>query len=123
MVCLRNIGVDALHKGDTEDDDDDDDDNNKNNNNFRGETGPSGLGLSHNRGFTITLSYTTLGRTPLDKCSARRRELYVTRHNTHNRQTSMYPPGFEPAIPGDERPQTHALDRTPTGIGSSKIQL
>jgi hypothetical protein len=30
MVCLRNISVDTLHKGDTEDDDDDDDDNNKN---------------------------------------------------------------------------------------------
>jgi len=28
MVCLRNISVDTLHKGDT-DDDDDDDDNNK----------------------------------------------------------------------------------------------
>jgi hypothetical protein len=26
MVCFRNINVDTLHKGDTEDDDDDDDD-------------------------------------------------------------------------------------------------
>jgi hypothetical protein len=26
MVCLRNISVDTLHKGDTDDDDDDDDD-------------------------------------------------------------------------------------------------
>jgi len=26
MVCLRNISVDTLHKGDTEDDYDDDDD-------------------------------------------------------------------------------------------------
>jgi hypothetical protein len=33
MFCLRNINVDTLHKGDTEDDDDDDDDNNNNNNN------------------------------------------------------------------------------------------
>jgi hypothetical protein len=33
MVCLRNISVDTLHKGDTEDDDDDDDNNNNNNNN------------------------------------------------------------------------------------------
>ena len=33
MVCLRNISVDTLDKGDTEDDDDDDDDNNNNNNN------------------------------------------------------------------------------------------
>ena len=38
MVCLRNISVDTLHKGNTEDDDDDDDDNydddNNNNNNL-----------------------------------------------------------------------------------------
>jgi hypothetical protein len=33
MVCLRNISIDTLHKGDTEDDDDDDDDNDDNNNN------------------------------------------------------------------------------------------
>jgi hypothetical protein len=32
MVCLRNITVDTLHNGDTEDDDDDDDNNNNNNN-------------------------------------------------------------------------------------------
>jgi hypothetical protein len=32
MVCLRNISVDTLHKGDTEDDDDDDNNNNNNNN-------------------------------------------------------------------------------------------
>jgi hypothetical protein len=36
MVCLRNISVDTLHKGDTDDDNDDDDDskNNSNNNNM-----------------------------------------------------------------------------------------
>jgi hypothetical protein len=33
MVCLRNISVDTLHKGDADDDDDDDDNNNNNNNN------------------------------------------------------------------------------------------
>jgi hypothetical protein len=32
MVCLRNINVDTLHKGETDDDDDNDDDNNNNNN-------------------------------------------------------------------------------------------
>ena len=31
VVCLRNMSVDTLHKGDTKDDDDDDDDNNNNN--------------------------------------------------------------------------------------------
>jgi hypothetical protein len=35
MVCLRNISVDTLHKGDTEDDDDDDDDDNNNNNRLK----------------------------------------------------------------------------------------
>ena len=37
IVCLRNISINTLHKGD--DDDDDDDDNNNNNN-----------GLAQNRG-------------------------------------------------------------------------
>jgi hypothetical protein len=31
MVCLRNISVDTLHKGDTEDDDDNNNNNNDNN--------------------------------------------------------------------------------------------
>ena len=30
----------------------------------------------------------------------------------------MAPAGFEPAIPASERSQTHALDRTATGIGT-----
>jgi hypothetical protein len=34
---------------------------------------------------------TTVGRTPLDEWSARRRDLYLTTNNTHNRQTSMAP--------------------------------
>jgi hypothetical protein len=28
----------------------------------------------------------------------------------------MFPVGFEPTIPASERPQTHAIDRTATGI-------
>ena len=39
---------------------------------------------------------TTVGRTPLDEWSARRRDLYLTTHDTHNRQISMPPVGFEP---------------------------
>jgi len=31
----------------------------------------------------------TVSRTPLDEWSARRRDLYLTTYNTHNRQTSM----------------------------------
>ena len=40
----------------------------------------------------------TVGRTPLDEWSARRRDLYLTTHDTHNRQISMSPVGFEPKI-------------------------
>ena len=41
---------------------------------------------------------TTVCRTPLDELSACRRDLYVTTHNIHNRQTSIPPAGFEPTI-------------------------
>ena len=47
----------------------------------------------------------TDGRTPLDEWSARRRDLYLTTHDTHNRQISMPPVGFEPTISAGERPQ------------------
>jgi len=67
-------------------------------------------------GFTIILRHTTLSRTPLDVWSARSRDLYLTTHNTPNRQTSMSTVGFEPAIPASERPQAHALDRAATGM-------
>jgi len=60
---------------------------------------------------------TTVGSIPLDEWSARRRDLYLTTHNTHNRQTSMPPVGFKPTISAGERPQTHALDRAATGTG------
>ena len=33
MVCLGNICINTLHKGDNDDDDDDDNNNNNNNNN------------------------------------------------------------------------------------------
>jgi hypothetical protein len=42
----------------------------------------------------------TIGRTPLEEWSARRRPL----PNTHNRQTFMSPVGFEPTIAVGERP-------------------
>jgi len=57
----------------------------------------------HSWGFLDhTQRRTTVGRTPLDEWSARRRDLYLTAHNTHNRQTSMPPMGFEPTIPAGE---------------------
>jgi hypothetical protein len=39
-------------------------------------------------------------------------------HNTHNGQTSMPKVRFETAFAANDRPQTHALDRTATGIGN-----
>jgi len=77
----------------------------------------SGPRPPHCRGFMITLRHTTVGRTPLEKWSARRRDLYLTTHNTHNRQTYMLPTGFEPMVPASKRPQTQALDRAVSWIG------
>jgi hypothetical protein len=39
-----------------------------------------------------------------------------TTDNTHKRQTSTPPVGFEPAIPASEQLQTHSLDRKPTNL-------
>jgi hypothetical protein len=60
----------------------------------------------------------TVGRTPMDEWSASRRNLYLTKHITHNRQTSMPLARFEPTISASERPQTHPLDRAATGSGN-----
>jgi hypothetical protein len=66
-----------------------------------------------------TQQRTTVGRIPLDEWSARRRDLYLKTHNTHNRQTTMLPVGFDPTISADERPKTYALDRAATGTGTN----
>jgi len=59
--------------------------------------------------FLVFLDHTqqrsTVGRTPLDEWSARRRDLHLTTHDTHNRQISMPLVGFEPKISAGERPQ------------------
>jgi hypothetical protein len=65
----------------------------------------------------------TVSRTPLDKWSARRRDIYLTTHNNHNRQTSMPPAGFEPIIITDERPQTYVLDAATTRTAKTLITL
>ena len=54
----------------------------------------------------------TVGMTPLDEWSARRRDLYLTIHDTHNKQISMPPVGFEPKISACERPQAACLLRS-----------
>jgi hypothetical protein len=47
---------------------------------------------------------------------------HLTTHSSHNIQTSLLPAGFEPEIPGSERPQTHILDRAATGIGKCVLK-
>ena len=46
----------------------------------------------------------TVGRTPPDEWSVRRRALYLTTHNTYKRETSMPRVGFEPTISEGARP-------------------
>ena len=57
---------------------------------------------------TITLRYTTLGKTPLDERSVRRRDLYLTTHNTHK--------GQHPCPQRDSNPQSEQTSgRRPRG--------
>jgi hypothetical protein len=66
-----------------------------------------GSGPPHSRGFLIAhKATTTLGRTPLDEWSARRRDLYLTTHNTQNKL---------PCPRQDSNPQFQQVsDRRPT---------
>ena len=64
-----------------------------------------------------TQSHTTVGSTPLDERSARRRDIYLTTQN--KKETSMPKAGLETAIPASEWPQTFGLDRPAIGIGVS----
>jgi hypothetical protein len=45
----------------------------------------AGCGLLVSRGFLITHNEAPVGRTPLNEWSARRRDLYLTTHNTHDK--------------------------------------
>jgi hypothetical protein len=75
--------------------------------------------------FTRCLDHTKLrtsvGRTPLEERSACRRDLYLTTHDTHNRQTSMPPVGFDPTVSGADQPLSHVSDRAATGTGLFSI--
>jgi hypothetical protein len=62
---------------------------------------------------------TIFGRTPLDEWSARRRDLYLTTHNTYN----QYPcPRWDtnPQSSAGRGPQTHVLHLAANKIGSKK---
>jgi hypothetical protein len=62
-----------------------------------------------------------LGRPPLDEGSARRTDLYLTKHNIHKRQTFKTLARFEPAIPASERTNTYDLDGAANEIGLEEI--
>ena len=75
--------------------------------------------------FTRFLDHTyrraTVGRNALNEWSLGRRDLYLTTHNSNNRQTSMSPVGFEPTVSAGKLLQTYALDRAATGTGPPQI--
>jgi len=79
------------------------------------------MASSFTRFLDPTQRHITLGRTPLDQWLARRRDLYLKTHNSHNRQTSTHPVGFELTISAGERPQTYALKSAATGTGTKHI--
>ena len=70
-----------------------------------------------------SVRHATFRRNSLDEWSAGRRDLYLTTHNTHSRQTSMQAVEFEPTILPSERSQTHALDRAATETGLQCLHL
>jgi len=65
---------------------------------------------------------TTVGRTPLNEWSARRRDFYL--HSTqHSQQKNIHAPvGFEPTNSAGERPKTYALNRAATGTGAHVLR-
>jgi len=69
-----------------------------------GRTAPSRPQLPHYPGFTILFRHIILGRIPLNEWPAERRDLYLTTHNTHNRQISMPPGGIRTHNPHKRAP-------------------
>jgi hypothetical protein len=62
----------------------------------------------------------TLSRTPLDEWSARRRDLYLTTHNTHKRHIHA-PDGIRAHNSSKRGAAVSALHRAATEIGSLQI--
>ena len=78
---------------------------------------PVGLGLFIAEVSRSQSVDTTQSEGPLDEFTARRRDLYLTKHNNHTRQTFVPQAGFETAVPTNGRRQTPALDGVATRIG------
>jgi len=82
-----------------------------------GATAPSWPRHPHSLGFYITHNDTLQSVGLLWTSDQPVAETSTWQHNTQNRQTTMPPLGFEPIISANDRPQTHALDRTAPEIG------
>jgi hypothetical protein len=73
-----------------------------------------GQGISHYWDFAMTNTPHSVGLLWMsDQPDA---ENSTWQHNILKREKAMHPAGFEPAIPANERPQTHTLDRAATWI-------
>jgi hypothetical protein len=81
------------------------------------------MAFSFTRFLDHTQRRTTVDKTPLEKWSARRRNLHLTTHNTHKQTNFLAPVGFEPTISAGERQQTYDLDRAATGTGVTCASL
>jgi hypothetical protein len=81
------------------------------------------MASSFTRFLDHTQRSTTVGRTPLDEWSARRRVLYLKTHNTHNRQTFMPPVGFESTISVDKWELRLDYGRSPHAYVSQRLQI
>jgi hypothetical protein len=90
---------------------------------FHGATAPSGPG-HHYQSFTITLRHITLGRTPLDEWSARRKDLHPD-NTKPSQEAAIYVSGrirtYSHKKP--EHPQTHVLDRVVIGVSRNIIHI
>jgi hypothetical protein len=80
-------------------------------------TVPSGPGPPHDRGFTITLRHTTVGRSSLDEQLSWHTDLYLTTHIIHKRQYIHVPSGF----PISTSPNHSSLQYTCRHFTSSHI--
>ena len=76
---------------------------------FCGATAQRGPGPPHCWGVYTTHSDTTHSVGLLDEGSAYCRVLYLSTQNIQNRQTSIFPAGFEPGFPISEWPHTVAF--------------
>jgi hypothetical protein len=81
---------------------------------FHGSTAPSGKGLFI---FEASRSHSVKAHHTWKDSSGRviSRDLYLTKHKTHKRQTFSSPAGFKPAMPASERLQKQDLDRAALG--------